>query len=179
VTIDEAAEVSLMTGLPGATACELCTAASVRPTLWLLLQHPRGGSVLLAACEWCVQAIRRLSAATGGRVVLAVSEPAGRPPSALRSVPCGPRPASLPVLILELMQEVQAADGTPYVVRVYGQQRTDGTWEGWLEFVAVGAAVVLRTDRETTQSSREDLTYWATGLRPVYVQGAFARAQRQ
>src|SRR4029450_2468275 len=94
-------------------------------------------------------------------------------PGAPRSL----RPAYPPVLILELTQEVQDTAGIPYVVRVYGSQGVDGTGEGWLEFVAVGAALVRRTPRETTQSNREDLAYWATGLEPAYLQGAFARAQ--
>ena len=65
-----------------------------------------------------------------------------------------------------------------YVARVYSRPRADGTWEGWIEFVAIGAAVVLRTDQETTQSNREDVAYWASGLEPTYIEGAFARARR-
>ena len=70
-------------------------------------------------------------------------------------------------------------DGTTYVARVCGRPRTGGTWEGWLEFVAVGAAVVLRTERETTQSNRQGVAYWASGLEPSYLEGAFARARRE
>jgi hypothetical protein len=61
---------------------------------------------------------------------------------------------------------------------VYGRQRLDGTWEGWLEFVAVGAAVSLRTEQETTQSSQQGVAYWASGLEPSYLEGAFARAHK-
>jgi hypothetical protein len=68
--------------------------------------------------------------------------------------------------------------GTTYLARVYGRARADGTWEGWIEFVAVGAAVVLRTDQETTQSSLEGVAYWASGLEPTYLEGAFARARK-
>jgi hypothetical protein len=49
---------------------------------------------------------------------------------------------------MEFVEQVTTADGTRYVVRVYGQPRTDGTWVGWLEFVAVGAAIVLRRHRD-------------------------------
>jgi hypothetical protein len=28
---------------------------------------------------------------------------------------------------------VKSEDGTTYIVRIYGQERTDGTWEGWIE----------------------------------------------
>jgi hypothetical protein len=29
---------------------------------------------------------------------------------------------------------VKGEDDTPYIVRVYAQERTDGTWAGWVEF---------------------------------------------
>ena len=35
---------------------------------------------------------------------------------------------------------------------------------------------VRRSGRETTQSNREHLAYWATGLEPTYFEGAFSRA---
>jgi hypothetical protein len=80
------------------------------------------------------------------------------------------------VLIRELTDELQDARGTTYIVRVSGRERNDATWEGFLEFVGVGAAVVRRTGTETTQSNREALAYWASGLNTGYLQGAFARA---
>jgi len=83
-----------------------------------------------------------------------------------------------PVLIKELLPELQDARGINYVVRVLGRERIDGTWEGFVEFVAVGAAIIVRTGTETTQSNRQDLAYWASGLNTGYLQGAFARAQR-
>jgi hypothetical protein len=82
------------------------------------------------------------------------------------------------VLIKEVPPELQDSAGINYVVRVLGRERSDGTWEGFLEFAAVGAAIILRTGTETTQSNREDLAYWASGLNTGYLQGAFARAQR-
>ena len=36
-------------------------------------------------------------------------------------------------LIREHSTEVKDEDAT-YIVRIYGEERTDGTWEGWLEF---------------------------------------------
>jgi hypothetical protein len=81
------------------------------------------------------------------------------------------------VLIRAVTRLLRYGAGTTYRVWVYGRERADGKWEGWLEFVAVGAPMVRRTGRETTQSSREDLTYWASGLEDAYLQGAFARAQ--
>jgi hypothetical protein len=150
----------------------------VIPAMTVLVHHPRGASVQLAACDWCVQAIRRLAAVTGGQAVFEISEAAGPPPSALRAAPRGPRPASPPVLIAELTQEVQDATGLRYIVRVYGRERTDHTWEGWLEFVAVGAAVLRRTGVDTNRSSRADLAYWATGLGDAFLQGGFVGAQQ-
>jgi hypothetical protein len=65
---------------------------------------------------------------------------------------------------------------TVYVVQVWGEQRGDGTWEGWLEFVSSGGGPALSTGRETSQSNLQGLTYWATGLEPIYLDGALARA---
>ena len=67
------------------------------------------------------------------------------------------------------------ARGVEYTVHAYGEARDDGNWEGWLEFHPAAGAV-LRTNRETTQPNREALAYWASGLEPVYLDGAFARA---
>jgi hypothetical protein len=175
--LSEPARISLVAG-SNATACELCTAQSVVPVTTVIISHARGGVVELGACDWCIQAIRRLAAASGGQAAFAFSEAAGPPPSAVQTVPPAPRPVMPPVLINELAQELQDSAGINYVVRVLGRERIDGRWEGFLEFVAVGAAIVLRTGTETTQSNREDLAYWASGLNTAYLQGAFARAQR-
>jgi hypothetical protein len=70
-------------------------------------------------------------------------------------------------------------DGTEYETHIYGAERDDGTWVGWLEFHAVGkSGAVLRTGQETSQPNRRALDYWAGGLEPVYIEGAFARASR-
>ena len=68
-------------------------------------------------------------------------------------------------------------DNTTYVVRICGEERPDKTWEGWLEFHPVNATKpALLTDQETSQPNRAALEYWADGLEPVYLEGAFARA---
>jgi hypothetical protein len=68
-------------------------------------------------------------------------------------------------------------DGITYEVEACGGTTPDGLWEGWLEFSPSESALpVLRTDRETTQPNRQALEYWATGLEPVYFEGAFNRA---
>ena len=73
---------------------------------------------------------------------------------------------------------IRGQDRNDYAARACGRERADGTWEGWIEFVAVGGPEVWRTPRETTQPNRTDLVYWATGVSPVYLEGALARATR-
>jgi hypothetical protein len=80
-------------------------------------------------------------------------------------------------LIHEFMEPFRASDGVLYDVRVLGRQREDGTWVGWLEFDNPIAGK-RKTDRETTQSNAEGLAYWASGLEPIYLEGAFDRAQQ-
>jgi hypothetical protein len=69
--------------------------------------------------------------------------------------------------------------GTEYEAFVFGAERADGTWTGWLEFRAVrGNGAACRTGQETSQPSRRALEYWAGGLERVYLDGALVRACR-
>lgn len=83
-------------------------------------------------------------------------------------------------LIHEFSFVYRSEDGSPYVLRAWGDARPDGTWEGWLEFVPARPEAnqqrSFRTGRETTQPNREALAYWASGLEPIYFEGAFDRA---
>jgi hypothetical protein len=80
-------------------------------------------------------------------------------------------------LIQQYATTVQAPGGVVYTPHVRGEQREDGTWEGWIEFhPADGSGTVLRTGRETTQPDRDALAYWASGLEPLYFDGALGRA---
>ncbi len=63
-----------------------------------------------------------------------------------------------------------------YTAAARGSLRADGKWEGWLEFTSSGGHV-LRTPRETTQPNRDDLSYWASGISPIYLEGALARGK--
>lgn len=82
------------------------------------------------------------------------------------------------VLLQEYSTSVVGSDGAEYVARSYGEERADGTWTGWLEFHPTDSArPVLRTGQETSQPNRVTIEYWATGLEPVYFDGALARAQ--
>jgi hypothetical protein len=79
--------------------------------------------------------------------------------------------------ILEHSVRIEDEGGEVYIPRSYGQVRGDGTWEGWIEFhPANNQGVFLRTDQETTQPNRTALVYWASGLEPIYFEGAFDRA---
>jgi len=78
-------------------------------------------------------------------------------------------------LVHQLSTPLRLAD-TVYVAEVWGERRDDGLWHGWIEFVPSDGGPVLSTGQETSQSNLEALTYWATGLEPVYLDGALARA---
>jgi hypothetical protein len=60
--------------------------------------------------------------------------------------------------------------------RVVGRQAGDGTWEGWLEFAPANGAENLVTEIESRQQTRLQLQRWASGLTPVYAEGALHRA---
>jgi hypothetical protein len=63
-----------------------------------------------------------------------------------------------------------------YLVEAWGERPDGHLWEGWIEFVPTDGGPVLATARETSQGTLEALAYWATGLQPVYLDGALARA---
>jgi hypothetical protein len=81
-------------------------------------------------------------------------------------------------LIHEFASEIADADGHSYTARAMGRQRKGQTvWEGRLEFTPLGGrGMVRRSEVETTQPNREALAYWASGVEPVYLEGALERA---
>lgn len=81
----------------------------------------------------------------------------------------------MPETVANFDTPVQDRFGERYAAKACGRQRADGLWEGWIEFENMASADVLRTQRETTQSELEDLRYWASGLTPVYLEGALDR----
>lgn len=78
------------------------------------------------------------------------------------------------ILTFETPTLVTSGDRT-YIARACGRQQPGGLWEGWIEFVP-DRGVAVRSGRETTQPNLADLEYWATGLTPVYLEGALKRA---
>jgi hypothetical protein len=79
-------------------------------------------------------------------------------------------------IILEMATELRGRNGVRYSPRACGRKRSDGLWEGWLEFVPLDGGTSVVTDRETTQPSRDTLAYWASGLTDPYLDGALLRA---
>ena len=63
-----------------------------------------------------------------------------------------------------------------YHAHACGAEMPDGRWQGWLEFVPLDGAAAIRSGLETTQPNRKDMMHWATGLTPVYLEGALQRA---
>jgi hypothetical protein len=79
-------------------------------------------------------------------------------------------------VFVEFPEPVVAKDGRAYIARACGAPANSALWHGWLEFVPVDGGVPVRSSRETTQPNRVDTAYWATGLTPVYLEGALERA---
>jgi hypothetical protein len=77
--------------------------------------------------------------------------------------------------LVQFETPVARTDGALYQARACGHERADGLWEGWIEFTSAATGEVVPTVRETTQPNLTDLTYWATGLSTVYLEGALAR----
>lgn len=78
--------------------------------------------------------------------------------------------------LFEYHAPVRGADGRVYRARACGAPLDGTVWEGWLEFVPLDGGNPIRSRRETTQPNRTDSVYWATGLSPVYLEGALKRA---
>ena len=65
--------------------------------------------------------------------------------------------------------------GRLYSAKACGRMRDDRLWEGWIEFQNEATGATVRSFRETTQPNLTDLKYWATGLTPVFLEGALDR----
>ncbi len=79
-------------------------------------------------------------------------------------------------VLTEFSELIVGADGIAYRAQATGAPMSDAMWEGWIEFIPIAGGTPLRTSRETTQPNRREAVYWATGLTPVYLEGALDRA---
>ena len=79
-------------------------------------------------------------------------------------------------VLVEYSDVVISAGDEPYMARACGRPVASGHWQGWLEFIDVDTGDAVRSPRETTQPNRTDTVYWATGLTPIYLEGALQRA---
>jgi hypothetical protein len=79
-------------------------------------------------------------------------------------------------VFVEFQEPIIVADGKSYSARACGSEMPDGMWQGWIEFIPRTGGEPVRTGRETTQPNHQDASYWATGLTPVYLEGALRRA---
>jgi hypothetical protein len=156
--------------------CALCARPSATLTVVVAITHAGGTIAQFDACDYCERTLRRIEATTpglarfAGGAVVDVVAPAV--PLLAHEV-VGP---SVP--IQEFTHPIQDGTGALYLPVVVGAERGDGTWEGWIEFREIGGMRVLRTNRETTQPNQGALAYWASGLLPTYLEGAFQRARR-
>jgi hypothetical protein len=157
-------------------SCGLCARPQGPLTAAVVVTQGAGTVASFDVCEYCERALRRLEAVTPGPARIAAGaafvEPGPVVPSGLSDV-AGPE-----TLIQEFAQPIQDGDGALYMPVAVGAQRVDGTWTAWLEFREMGGARVLRTNRETTQPNFTTVAYWASGLQPSYLEGAFRRAAR-
>jgi hypothetical protein len=79
-------------------------------------------------------------------------------------------------VFVKFAEPVVSKDGATYIARACGGETDKGMWQGWLEFVPIDSGEPVRSGRETTQPNRQDTEYWATGLTPIYLEGALDRA---
>jgi len=79
-------------------------------------------------------------------------------------------------VLVEFDAVFRGPNAARYAPRACARSADDGRWEGWLEFSDLDTGTVIRSARETTQPSRDDTMYWATGLTRVYLEGALVRA---
>jgi len=81
--------------------------------------------------------------------------------------------------LLQFSSLTTSPDGARYEARACGSPMPDGCWQGWIEFVPTAGGNPVCTSRETTQPNRTDTEYWASGLTPVYLDGALGRALKE
>jgi hypothetical protein len=82
----------------------------------------------------------------------------------------------MPEVLMTFEQPVSHYTGR-YTARAIARRGDDGMWQGWLEFEPLDEQrPVIIGPVESTQPEREYVRYWATGLSPVFLEGALSRA---
>jgi hypothetical protein len=133
-TSAQLARISLVPGGMAGT-CELCNAEAFAPTTTIIVRQPAGGIAQVSACDWCAHAIRRLATLTAGAATFEMAGDVEPPQSSRPAAASRGRAVGSPSLIVQFPEHIRDATGH-CVVRVAGCEDADGTWEGWLEFVA-------------------------------------------
>lgn len=85
-------------------------------------------------------------------------------------------PGVMTEVLVSFDRPVSHATGR-YAARAVARHAADGMWESWLEFERLDAdGSVVVGPVESRQPEREHVRYWATGLTPVFLEGALTRA---
>ena len=80
-------------------------------------------------------------------------------------------------VLVQFAELVADENGRRYLARACGSPMAGDTrWQGWVEFVPIDGGAAVASSRETTQPNRTDTVYWASGLTPIYLEGALQRA---
>jgi hypothetical protein len=71
---------------------------------------------------------------------------------------------------------VRSPDGRSWVAQAWADALPRGGWEGWFAFLPDDGGEPVWTDAETAQGRLTWVQYWASGIEPLYLEGALARA---
>lgn len=80
-------------------------------------------------------------------------------------------------MLREFPTLVGSVDDSAYVAQIWAREMGNGGWEAWIVFVPVATGLPRRTERDTIQTTRAAVEYWASGVTSIYLQGAFARSR--
>ena len=83
----------------------------------------------------------------------------------------------MPAEVIQTFPDAVAGeDGRQWTARACARP-TERNWEAWIEFIPLEKGTLpVRTPVETSQPDREAVSYWASGLTPLYLMGALERA---
>jgi hypothetical protein len=85
-------------------------------------------------------------------------------------------PAPKPGLIHVYTTPIRSPDGRTWVAQAWADKLPRGGWKGWIAFLPDDGGEPVWTDAETTQARLMWIRYWASGIEPLYLEGALARA---